>query len=309
MSVMGKSSLWVGVFVLMAFFANDLYAAEIYKYRDDNGRWVYTDKKPKHQNYEMQKRLVTEVGHKVTVVNRGSSERPRLYAVNEMHGPAQVWLQMNRSDNVGFFPPAPSQWLVPGPGEMFLGYIAPLSEDRPWAYEWLPRYIHGKPVEGELPAVVTVPPPCRDGRHPVTQGFGGEASHSSHTESWHAVDIYMPEGTPIYAVRDGVVMDVERNFTRSGWREEYADEANYIRVLHDDSTMAVYAHLSPEKMNVHLGQRVQEGQHIAFSGNTGYSTGPHLHFVMQYNAGKELKSLPFRFTGFDREPKVGDILR
>lgn len=281
---------------------------QIYKYRDDNGRLVYTDKKPAKQDYDKQELVVTEQQSKVTVVNRGSREKPRLYVVNELHGPAQVWLQMNHSENVGFQPRAPDTWVVNGPGEQFLGAVVPLDANRSWAYQWLPRHVPGEPLDEANLRPMTLSVPCKGGRYVVSQAFGGDASHSDHAESWHAVDIEMPVGTPIYAVRDGTVMDLERNFSRSGWREEYADEANYVRLLHDDGTMAVYAHLSPRSIQVRLGQSVTAGQRLGHSGNTGFSTGPHLHFVIQYNVGKKLKSLPFQFAGFKREPEVGDVL-
>jgi len=70
--------------------------------------------------------------------------------------------------------------------------------------------------------------------------------------------------------------------------------ANLIRVLHDDGTMAVYAHLQRDGAVVAPEQRVRTGQHIGWSGNTGFSTGPHLHFAVQVNRGMRLVSLPFR---------------
>ena len=60
--------------------------------------------------------------------------------------------------------------------------------------------------------------------------------------------------------------------------------------------MAVYAHLQPNSLRVRLGTKVSRGQWIANSGNTGFSNGPHLHFVIQLNAGMTLESLPFRFA-------------
>ena len=59
--------------------------------------------------------------------------------------------------------------------------------------------------------------------------------------------------------------------------------------------MAVYAHLAPNSARVYPGARVRTGTWIANSGNTGFSNGPHLHFVVQINAGMSLESLPFRF--------------
>jgi murein DD-endopeptidase MepM/ murein hydrolase activator NlpD len=59
--------------------------------------------------------------------------------------------------------------------------------------------------------------------------------------------------------------------------------------------MAVYAHLQANSLKIKQGAKVKRGQWIANSGNTGFSNGPHLHFVIQINVGMALESIPFRF--------------
>jgi hypothetical protein len=133
----------------------------------------------------------------------------------------------------------------------------------------------------------------------VGQAFGGGHSHND-AQNRYAVDIIVPEGTPVLAARGGVVMQVESSFDRAGNdAAKYAQRANVVRILHDDGTMAVYAHLRENGVYVKLGQRVSLGQQIAVSGNTGYSSGPHLHFCVQVNRGMELVSIPFRMVGPD----------
>jgi murein DD-endopeptidase MepM/ murein hydrolase activator NlpD len=130
----------------------------------------------------------------------------------------------------------------------------------------------------------------------VDQAFGGKYSHSD-AHSFHSVDISMDEGTPVRAARSGVVMSVESDFHGAGTDiAKYGDRANHIRVVHSDGTMAVYAHLALESVLVSIGDRVRAGEVIAKSGNTGFSSGPHLHFVIQRNSGGTLVSVPFAFT-------------
>jgi murein DD-endopeptidase MepM/ murein hydrolase activator NlpD len=76
--------------------------------------------------------------------------------------------------------------------------------------------------------------------------------------------------------------------------------------------MAIYAHLELEKAQVYPGLAVVAGQKIGYSGNTGFSTGPHLHFAVQINTGMELVSVPFTFInqqGLAEEPAVNGWLK
>jgi len=111
----------------------------------------------------------------------------------------------------------------------------------------------------------------------------------------------------VLAARAGVVMQVESDFDKAGLnREKYGGRANFVRILHDDGTMALYAHLKPEGVMVRVGQRVQAGQQIGLSGNTGFTTGPHLHFAIQVNRGMRLESIPFRMLGPRGALRFGD---
>jgi murein DD-endopeptidase MepM/ murein hydrolase activator NlpD len=97
-----------------------------------------------------------------------------------------------------------------------------------------------------------------------------------------------------------VVMQVEDDFRARGTDpKRFGDRANYVRVLHADGSMAVYAHLAPASLLRRPGDRVVVGQLIGKSGNTGYSTGPHLHFSVQRNVGMALHSIPFTVIGVD----------
>ncbi len=131
----------------------------------------------------------------------------------------------------------------------------------------------------------------------IEQGWGGAYSHRD-VQNRHAVDFAAGIGTPVIAARTGTVMEVEADFTRAGLdAETFAGRANFVRIVHDDGTMALYAHLDVDGARVRVGQRVRKGEAIGFSGNTGFTAGPHLHFTVQANRGMRLESIPFRMFG------------
>lgn len=99
--------------------------------------------------------------------------------------------------------------------------------------------------------------------------------------AWHAgQDLATETGTPVVAAADGVV-------SYSGWRMGYG---NLVEIKHDKGFSTRYGHLS--KTLVKEGQPVSTGQLVALSGNTGRSTGPHLHFEVRKD-GNPLNPLPF----------------
>ena len=108
------------------------------------------------------------------------------------------------------------------------------------------------------------------------------SGHGMRWGSLHAgIDIANAEGTPILSVLDGTVID-------SGPASGYG---NWIRVLHDDGSMAVYGHMST--LDVGVGERVTAGQKIAGMGNLGFSTGTHLHFEIHPSGNGAVDPLPW----------------
>jgi hypothetical protein len=99
------------------------------------------------------------------------------------------------------------------------------------------------------------------------------------------IDIAMPVGTPLKAVMDGQV-----SFAGSG--SGAMSRGIYLTIEHDGGYRTLYSHLS--KLYVKQGDSVQKGQVIALSGNTGFSTGPHLHFSL-YKNGQHIN--PGQFVG------------
>ena len=121
------------------------------------------------------------------------------------------------------------------------------------------------------------------------------ATHTT-PDSHYAVDVSMPIGTDIFAARSGVVFDVaSTNF--SGGLDPMRDgpKANVVRILHDDGTYAIYAHLNTNSIRVKPGDVVRRGQYIA----------------VVRNAGMRIESVPVTFLGQNSEtviPATGSAL-
>lgn len=141
-------------------------------------------------------------------------------------------------------------------------------------------------------------PYARGERYRVLQGYGSRFSHTGLEE--FAVDFDMPVGTPVYAARAGVVARIEESQTRGCWQEGCGRYANYIVILHGDGTTGEYYHLQHQGAAVAVGDSVAQGRLIGYSGNTGHTTRPHLHFAV-YRATDwgNTQSIPVRFLSAD----------
>jgi murein DD-endopeptidase MepM/ murein hydrolase activator NlpD len=130
----------------------------------------------------------------------------------------------------------------------------------------------------------------------VSQAFPDAITHTT-PDSMYAVDIAVPDGTQIYAAREGTVINVRHDGFRGGLSPAMMDQANVVEILHDDGTIAMYAHLHWDSIRVHIGEHVDRGEYIANSGSTGFSSGPHLHFCVQRNGGTLPLAVPIEFAG------------
>jgi hypothetical protein len=110
----------------------------------------------------------------------------------------------------------------------------------------------------------------------IGQGYDGYLSH--YDTSRYAVDFPVPEGTSVVAARSGLVWHIKEDSDISCDTEECINDGNYVIIDHGDGTFAAYYHLQKDGALVAPGEKVCKGQPIGLSGNTGFSTGPHLHF-------------------------------
>jgi murein DD-endopeptidase MepM/ murein hydrolase activator NlpD len=131
-------------------------------------------------------------------------------------------------------------------------------------------------VTHHLDSYVYELPYAKGTSHKVIQGYGGLFSHNSTA----ALDFYMPVGTPVYAAREGDVFSYKDNGQKSGPFKKYKNDANYIMIRHPDGSFGCYWHLQYKGVVTKKG-KVEKGQLIGYSGDTGFVLGPHLHFSVK----------------------------
>jgi hypothetical protein len=113
----------------------------------------------------------------------------------------------------------------------------------------------------------------------VTQGNGGSFTHSG--GQWFALDFSGAQGFPLLAARGGTVIDVRSNVFVNCQATPYSgcpNFGNYVAIQHQDGEISWYLHMVMNSATVVIGQKVKRGHFIGQLGNTGNSTGPHLHF-------------------------------
>ena len=218
---------------------------------------------------------------------------------NLVAGPIEVRCSLVSAGNVRSVPPLPRNLVLPALSERAVAELHVLDPARDARAAVACDAIVGDPVARPAESHLYALPFPAGTQYTLDQGFDGHFSHDT-ADSRYALDFGVPEGTAVLAARDGVVMQVEDDFRGSGTdAARFGDRANYVRIVHDDGSMAVYAHLAPGSMLRRPGDRVVVGQLVGKSGNTGFSTGPHLHFSVQRNAGMALEAIPFGVVGVD----------
>lgn len=132
----------------------------------------------------------------------------------------------------------------------------------------------------------------------VVQGFNGKFTHMDQNQ--YALDFNLPEGSPVYAARAGLVCDVKQDSNSGGTGVQYNDLANYVMIYHSDGTFGNYVHLKLRGAVVKVGDQVSAGDLIGYSGNTGRSSGPHLHFDVRVPTKKGItQSIPIQMLNYD----------
>lgn len=290
-----------GLTVALLFLCAAPALASVYKYQDADGVWQYSDQRPAGVRdvavLDLSAQLSAQPAapqRTVRIERRGDSSAPQLFAINDNLAPVEVKLWLTEANNLRQPADFSTSMVVPANGEIELVQLQPRRAQQPLRYRYQYRWQMGDPAAQHAQHVY-LPPVPTTGKFTISQAFEGGFSHSS-PSSRYAIDIPMPEGTPVRAARSGKVVTSRMESREGGNSPKYRSAANTIYVQHDDGTYGVYAHLRYRSALVEPGEPVEAGQIIAQSGNTGFSTAPHLHFAVLRNAGLRWESQPFQLA-------------
>lgn len=298
---------------LVACFCSSAVAQELYKYRGEDGEWIYADRPPEDgQEVELRGRSQNFVKATVTVGHSLEGSTVELTARNDFYAPAELRLVFSSIEGLSRpDPDHPMQWILPPRSDTTLLQLEVLGGVAPPAVAYEFRYMPGDPRARHQALEPYRAPFAVSNNYRITQAYPRVVTHTE-PASYYAIDLAMPIGTDVVAARAGIVFDVASKNFRGGLDLAVdGPAANVVRILHDDGTYAIYAHLNTNTIRVKPGDQVTRGQYIADSGNTGFSSGPHLHFAVVRNVGLRVQSVPITFLGADSGsvvPASGNLL-
>lgn len=229
----------------------------------------------------------------VTVLTRREGDLTHFYVDNQEYCEVTMTFEMGL-DNLKGTTSFPYTATFPPREKTEAFALSPVDADERWEYSYTNYYKLGSNCAQHDDSYLYQLPYAAGSTFRVTQAYDGSFSHKGSNK--YAVDWKMSEGTPVHAARGGIVVKTRDDSNRGGASMKFDKYNNYVLIRHDDGTLGHYCHLKKGGCKVQLGQIIQTGDLIALSGNTGFSSGPHLHFcVFKTLNGRERESIPVKF--------------
>lgn len=225
----------------------------------------------------------------IRIYEEQSGSRILVYADNSDLFPYTIRLEIEHK-GLHLDKPLPEFVVLPGDQKRFVIATFHIKPNTSWRANYKFQY-----MEGDANAVhdedYVYQLPFKNARYIMSQGYNGPSTH----RGINALDFTMPEGQIILAARNGTVVKVKEDSNRGCPSNDCMSDGNYVRILHDDGTMAEYHHLQFNGALVTQGDVVIQGQEIAKCGATGFATGPHLHFIVFKTDGTKQITIKTKF--------------
>jgi murein DD-endopeptidase MepM/ murein hydrolase activator NlpD len=292
---LSKAQLVVAAALAIALLPSSVLPQSAYRYRDANGQWVFTDQGGAARRGDAIPLAHEPAALRISVDRSDTPAATQLIGANDCLCVVTVRIAIVDSD----FPRIPrgaSYQATLAPGERHVLVESPRPRSGALQLSFTLSTALGSPKAVHSPVHPYRAPFALGSTFTVSQAYPSRLTHVT-PDTQYAVDFAMPDGTPVYAARQGTVINVRHDSFRGAPAPAMIDQANFILILHDDGTIGVYGHLQWDSIRVRIGQHVARGEYIANSGSTGFTTGPHLHFAVWRNAGAADVSVPVEFAG------------
>lgn len=229
----------------------------------------------------------------IEVLEDQSAKGTELYAINNGHCPVTISMGFKKLDNLKADKELPVLLVIPNDGEEHL--IVTLTQVNPrknTEYVFDFTYAVGNTISTKHDEDFVYTLPFQKGKRSVVgQGYHGKFSH----HNMFALDFDIKVGTEVLAARGGVVVAVKEDSNKGCRDRKCKSLANYILIYHEDGSFGSYVHLKKDGSKVQPGDQVKAGQVIGYSGNTGWSSGPHLHFEVYIPEMRRRHSVKTKF--------------
>ena len=159
-----------------------------------------------------------------------------------------------------------------------------------------PRFPPPKSRQEVVPAAGSLLFPMAGGAYKCIQGKGGKFTHFF-PETFHAIDISCPLGTPLLAVADGRVRELCQENAGGGSGANLLFAHNSLLLELFDGSFVEYVHIQQGSCHLQVGDSVRRGDIVALSGNVGFCPVPHLHIQLYASDEAHAPSLPLLFRG------------
>jgi murein DD-endopeptidase MepM/ murein hydrolase activator NlpD len=234
---LSRGALQALMVLLLAFPSGWLSAQAAYKYRDSNGQWVFTDQAPvadaRSESFNVEHG--NDALH-LSVDRHDDGGSMQLIAVNDCL--CIVTFQvLIRQSGITAIPTGADYRATLEPGTRHIMVQADTGSSKP-GLGFLWRAALGAPDAVHKPSRPYRVPFDVGSTFVISQAYPSRITHTT-PESQYAVDIALPDGTPVYAAREGTVINARHDFFRGAADPVMLDQANVIEILHDDGTIGI----------------------------------------------------------------------